>query len=152
MSPCPTYPSVSHPHTPGSKKFEPCLTWDVMHKRTPWGIILLLGGGVALAEGARESGLSLSIGTQLEGLSDVPKEVLLLLVCLMAGGMTELASNTATASMLLPILANLVCGMTEGRKGGRKGRWEEGKMGERVCIRRVRRGKEEENVREANLT
>lgn len=100
----------------GCKKLEPCLTWDVVHKRTPWGIVLLLGGGVALAEGAKQSGLSTFIGSKLAGLREVPKEVLQLVVCLLAGGMTELASNTATSSVLLPILANLVSEECEGRR------------------------------------
>lgn len=100
-------PSLVHSST-GSKRGEPCLTWEVVHKRVPWGIVILLGGGMALAEGAKKSGLSMYFGSLLANLKEIPKEALQLVVCLLAGGMTELASNTATASVLLPILANLV--------------------------------------------
>lgn len=99
-------PATSKP-VEGSKKVEGCLTWDAVHKKVPWGIVLLLGGGLALAEGAKSSGLSLYFGQQLVGVRELPKAALQVLVCLLAAGMTELASNTATAAILLPILANL---------------------------------------------
>ncbi|MPC78276.1 Solute carrier family 13 member 5 [Portunus trituberculatus] len=83
------------------------MSWEAVHKKVPWGIVLLLGGGLALAEGAKHSGLSIYFSQQLARLKDLPKEAVVVVVCLLAGGMTEFASNTATASILLPLLANL---------------------------------------------
>lgn len=92
----------------GSTKLEPCLTWDTLDKMVPWGIVILVGGSLALAEGAKKSGLSMLFSQQMIGARGLPKEALQVLVCLLAAGMTEITSNTATASILLPILANLV--------------------------------------------
>jgi sodium-dependent dicarboxylate transporter 2/3/5 len=73
--------------------------------RLPWGIILLFGGGFALATGFSASGLSLHIGESFRALGDIPIPVLLLVICLSVTFLTELTSNVATITMLLPILA-----------------------------------------------
>ncbi|MDX1315561.1 MAG: SLC13 family permease [Eudoraea sp.] len=73
----------------------------------PWEIILLFGGGFALASGFKESGLSLWFGQQLEWLSDMPPIVLILCISLLVTFLTEVTSNTATVETLLPILAGL---------------------------------------------
>lgn len=72
--------------------------------RLPWGIILLFGGGFALASGFSTSGLSLHIGESFRALGDIPIPVLLLVICLSVTFLTELTSNVATITMLLPIL------------------------------------------------
>jgi len=71
------------------------------------GIILLIGGGYALAEGFTKSGLSQFLGESLEVLEVFPVFILLLAVCASISGLTELTSNVATANMLLPILATI---------------------------------------------
>ncbi|XP_068207562.1 bromodomain-containing protein 8-like [Palaemon carinicauda] len=86
---------------------EGCLTWKVVHERTPWGIILLLGGGLAMAEAAKVSGLSAWLGYQLQYLGFMPKEAIVLFICFVTAMLTEVASNTATASVLLPVLKDL---------------------------------------------
>ncbi|MEO0733740.1 MAG: SLC13 family permease, partial [Bacteroidota bacterium] len=73
----------------------------------PWGILLLFGGGLALAAGFRESGLATWIGEQLTLLQAVPFLVLLLILIAVVNFLTEITSNVATAAMLLPILAAL---------------------------------------------
>ncbi len=73
----------------------------------PWGILLLFGGGLALATGFRQSGLADWIGTQLALLEAVPYLILILLLITAVNFLTEITSNVATASMLLPILAAL---------------------------------------------
>jgi len=73
----------------------------------PWGILLLFGGGFALAAGFQTSGLSAWAGglfTQLEG---APPLVLALVACLSLTLLSEFASNTATAQIALPILASV---------------------------------------------
>lgn len=76
-------------------------------KRVPWGILLLFGGGFALASGFQESGLTHWLGEQLKTLHFLPLGLIILIVCAMATFTTEFASNTAMASTLLPILASL---------------------------------------------
>lgn len=82
------------------------LGWDVA-KDVPWGILLLFGGGLAIAAGFGSSGLANWIGGQMSVLEGVN----FLLVILLAAGMvlflTEITSNTATATMILPVLASL---------------------------------------------
>ena len=73
--------------------------------RLPWDIVLLFGGGFALAHGFQVTGLSAFVGEQFAGLSDVSPIALIALTCLSLTFLTELTSNTATTEMLLPILA-----------------------------------------------
>ncbi len=76
-------------------------------ERIPWGIILLFGGGFALAEGFKESGLSVWIGERLTVLQHVHPLLILLVVVATITFLTELTSNTATVETFLPILAAL---------------------------------------------
>ena len=73
--------------------------------RLPWDIVLLFGGGFALAAGFQQTGLAQIIGNQFEALASLPTFVTILLVCLVLTFLTELTSNLATAEMILPILA-----------------------------------------------
>jgi sodium-dependent dicarboxylate transporter 2/3/5 len=76
-------------------------------KALPWHIVLLFGGGFALASGFKDSGLSQWFGIQLQGLGSLHPLGLVASLCLMITFLTELTSNTATAEMLLPILGSL---------------------------------------------
>ena len=82
------------------------MNWEAA-KAVPWGILLLFGGGLALAKGFDVSGLSDWIGEQFVVLADAPKLGLVASVVVVVAGLTELTSNTATASMTLPIMASL---------------------------------------------
>lgn len=73
--------------------------------RLPWNIVLLFGGGFALAAGFQQTGLAQLMGEQFQALSNLPAFAMILLVCLMITFLTELTSNTATTEMILPILA-----------------------------------------------
>ncbi|MFH1196165.1 MAG: SLC13 family permease [bacterium] len=75
--------------------------------KIPWDIVLLFGGGFAIAEGFVSSGLSKLIGQQLASFSGIHLLLLLLIVCFVVTGLSELTSNTATAQILLPVLASL---------------------------------------------
>jgi len=78
---------------------------DWKHARqVPWGILLLFGGGFAIAAGFEESGLTEWVGAQLSVLQNVPVPVLVAAVALMMTFLTEVTSNTASTQMLLPIL------------------------------------------------
>ena len=75
--------------------------------RLPWNIVLLFGGGFALAAAFQETGLAHLVGGRFEALGDLPVFVMILLVCLSLTFLTELTSNTATTEMILPILASV---------------------------------------------
>ena len=73
--------------------------------RLPWNIVLLFGGGFALAHGFQATGLARLIGDAFGGLGAVPPLLLILIICLVMTFLTELTSNTATTEMALPIFA-----------------------------------------------
>ena len=75
--------------------------------KVPWGIILLFGGGFALAEGFTSTGLSNFIGLKLQTMTDFSPIIIVAAVALVMTFLTELTSNTATAQMILPIMASV---------------------------------------------
>lgn len=74
-------------------------------EQVPWSIILLFGGGFALASGFANSGLSTYIGNQLQFFSEYNIIIVVIAVAFTMNFLTELTSNTATTQMILPILA-----------------------------------------------
>jgi solute carrier family 13 (sodium-dependent dicarboxylate transporter), member 2/3/5 len=82
------------------------LMWNDAEK-IPWGILLLFGGGLSLADAVQRSELAVWMGAQMSGLGSVPLPVLILLVSLMVIFLTEITSNTATAAALLPVMGAL---------------------------------------------
>ena len=77
-------------------------------KRVPWGILILFGGGLAIAKGFGTSGLSDFIAVQLGILlGDAEPLVIVISTIAFITGLTEVASNTATISLSLPIMASL---------------------------------------------
>ncbi|KPK38852.1 MAG: anion transporter [Gammaproteobacteria bacterium SG8_47] len=70
----------------------------------PWDILILFGGGFALAHGFSESGLTQWIASQLSALSGVHLSLLVLAVAVVVLFLTEVTSNTATATLILPVL------------------------------------------------
>jgi solute carrier family 13 (sodium-dependent dicarboxylate transporter), member 2/3/5 len=82
------------------------LDWATASK-LPWHILLLFGGGFALATGFKESGLSLWFGSRLTGFASLHPMLIIMVIALFMTFLTELTSNTATTEMLLPILAGL---------------------------------------------
>jgi solute carrier family 13 (sodium-dependent dicarboxylate transporter), member 2/3/5 len=83
---------------------ERLLDWETA-ARIPWGMLILFGAGIAIAEGFTQSGLSQSIGTALSGLAVLHVLVIMLCICLVVTFLTETTSNTATTTLLMPILA-----------------------------------------------
>jgi solute carrier family 13 (sodium-dependent dicarboxylate transporter), member 2/3/5 len=80
------------------------INWESAVK-LPWGILLLFGGGLALAEGFKTSGLAEWIGTQITQFEHLPLFALLFVLILAVNFLTEITSNLATTAMLLPIMA-----------------------------------------------
>ncbi|XP_071057867.1 solute carrier family 13 member 4 isoform X4 [Pseudochaenichthys georgianus] len=90
-----------------SDPMAPMITWKDFQKLMPWEIVILVGGGYALAAGCKVSGLSVWIGRQLEPMSGLPPWAVTLLACLLVSAVTEFASNPATLTVFLPILSAL---------------------------------------------
>ncbi|WP_146577597.1 SLC13 family permease [Neorhodopirellula pilleata] len=82
------------------------LDWQTA-ANVPWGILIMFGGGMALATGFQDSGLSQAIGGQLTFLAGSPTWVIVLSICFLVSFLTEITSSTATAMLLLPILAEM---------------------------------------------
>jgi len=80
------------------------MDWDTA-KALPWGLLVLFGGGLAIASAFNASGLSLALGEVLSGLANWPAVTMTLAICLSVTFLTEITSNTATTTLLMPILA-----------------------------------------------
>lgn len=95
---------------PSSKKGERLMNWQTARK-LPWGILVLFGGGLSIAAGFQSSGLAAWLGGLLQGLDNVNFIILLFAVSAMVNYLTEITSNVATATILLPILASIAIAM-----------------------------------------
>lgn len=84
---------------------ETILDWQTAVK-IPWGIILLFGGGLSIAKAFNLSGLAIWIGLKVTLLGALPLFVLLLIIISAVNFLTEVTSNIATVSMILPVLAS----------------------------------------------
>lgn len=80
------------------------LSWESAVK-LPWGVLILFGGGIALASAFVQSGLADIVAGNLSALAGLPPWMLILSVCLVVTFLTEVTSNTATSSLLMPLLA-----------------------------------------------
>ncbi len=83
---------------------ERLLRWEAA-RTIPWGVLILFGGGITIANGFMQSGLADQIAAQLDLLSRIPVWLMILSIALMVTFLTEVTSNTATASLLMPVLA-----------------------------------------------
>ena len=90
----------------GEKKGERLLDWKTANQ-IPWGMLVLVGAGLCLGEGFKQSGLSASIATIFSGIESLPVFALLLIVALLVTFLTEMTSNTATTNLLMPILGTV---------------------------------------------
>jgi len=80
------------------------LDWGTAVK-IPWGILLLFGGGIAMSAGFKATGLSTWLGERLTVLGALPTPLLIAAICLLVTFLSELTSNTATATIFMPIMA-----------------------------------------------
>ncbi|KAM5179833.1 solute carrier family 13 member 2-like [Mantella aurantiaca] len=85
----------------------PLLDWKTVNQKMPWNIVILLGGGFALAKGSEDSGLSSWLGEKLTPLQSIPPAAIALILCLLIATFTECTSNVATTTLFLPILASM---------------------------------------------
>ncbi|WP_416877243.1 SLC13 family permease [Litorimonas sp.] len=89
---------------PSGKDGENLMTWEDA-KRLPWGVLILFGGGLALATAMTSSGLTQWIGELLVPLGDVNIIILIIAITAMVIFLTELTSNLATTATFLPVMA-----------------------------------------------
>ena len=83
------------------------MDWKTAH-RLPWDMILLFGGGFALASGFKATELDKWLGLTLQGpLSEVPGWLVIMILCLMLTMLSELASNVATVNAIIPTVLAL---------------------------------------------
>ncbi len=80
------------------------LDWEDARK-IPWGLLLLFAGGIAIAKAFDSSGLSLELGNALATFTELPTPLMVLAIALCVTFMTEVTSNTAISTLLMPILA-----------------------------------------------
>lgn len=83
---------------------ERLLTWQAT-RDVPWSVMLLFAGGLSIATAFQETGLSQWVAEQLAAGTTLPPVLMVLMVCLLVTFLTEVTSNTASSSLLLPILA-----------------------------------------------
>lgn len=93
-----------------AERGRPVLAWDDT-RDLPWGVLLLFGGGLALARAFETSGLAQAIAGVVGVLGTVPTAVMLLAAGALFLALSELASNTAVAAMAMPILAATALGL-----------------------------------------
>ncbi len=91
---------------PSRQKGGALLDWTVS-RDLPWGVLLLFGGGLAIAAGFAETGLAQWIGEQLIVLEGMQMLLVVVFVTTFVLFLTEISSNTATATMIMPVLASL---------------------------------------------
>lgn len=89
---------------PANKTGERIIDWEDAVKM-PWGIIILFGGGMALATGFQETGLAEWFGDQISLFQDLSLFMLIVITVALVNFLTEVTSNTASTAMLLPIIA-----------------------------------------------
>ncbi|KFU94671.1 Solute carrier family 13 member 1, partial [Chaetura pelagica] len=87
--------------------YTPLITWKEFQSCMPWEIAILVGGGFALADGCEVSKLSEWVASKLTPLGSLPLWLVILISCLIVTSVTEVASNPATITIFLPILAPL---------------------------------------------
>lgn len=84
----------------------PLLQWEEA-KRIPWDVLLLFGGGLSLAAGMEASGLTARLAGSLAGLGGLPRPLIYLALAALVVALSELASNTAVAALMMPLVASL---------------------------------------------
>ncbi|XP_064612534.1 Na(+)/citrate cotransporter-like [Liolophura sinensis] len=87
------------------------LDWYTVTHKFSWGIVLLLGGGFALAKACQSSGLSELLASELTVFKGIPPWAICIIVTIMIAAITEVTSNVAIATIFLPILGQLSVGI-----------------------------------------
>ncbi|KAH0796046.1 Sodium:sulfate symporter transmembrane region family protein [Histomonas meleagridis] len=87
------------------RKWIPLLEWNYAQEKIPWTILFLFSGGFVLNQGFKDSGMDTWLGNVMKGLANLPLFVLLLAILCVTAVISTVASNTACANILIPIMA-----------------------------------------------
>ncbi|KAH7956748.1 hypothetical protein HPB52_012421 [Rhipicephalus sanguineus] len=93
-----------NPRKPGGRAI---ITWREASERAQWGIVILIGGAMCLAEGCKQSGLSAMLVHYLKGLDVLPHGLTVLVLCFITSALTEVTTNMAVSSILLPVVLEM---------------------------------------------
>ncbi|MFB2530570.1 SLC13 family permease [Paracoccus sp. p3-h83] len=96
---------------PGRGRGEMVLEWKDAEDGLPWGVLLLFGGGLSLANAIGATGLDQWFGAQVSGLGTLPVIALVAAITLLIMFLTEVTSNTATAATFIPVLGGVALGI-----------------------------------------
>ena len=91
---------------PAGEKNENLINWKEA-KKLPWDVLVLFGAGLAIAKGFANTDLTVWLGAQFSLLGFMPTALIVLLILAAINFLTEITSNTATASLILPLLITL---------------------------------------------
>ncbi|XP_074041119.1 protein I'm not dead yet [Leptinotarsa decemlineata] len=84
------------------------LTWKIVNQKMPWGLVFLLGGGFAMADGSKESGMSAMIAGWLREFGSLDRNYVMIIACCTVIVITQIfSSNVACATIVLPVMADL---------------------------------------------
>ncbi|CAG9772750.1 unnamed protein product [Ceutorhynchus assimilis] len=90
------------------KASEGLITWKIIQQRIPWGLVFLLGGGFAVADASKASGMSKLLGDTLVKVTELPKIYVMMVTCTFAAFITQFTgSNVAVANVILPVLSEM---------------------------------------------
>ncbi|KAH9372634.1 hypothetical protein HPB48_016322 [Haemaphysalis longicornis] len=95
------------PKNPRQPWGRPLMTWKEASDKAQWGVLILVGGGICLAEACKQSGFSVLLVGHLKSLAALPSELIVFLLCLAASMFTEVTSNVAVSSILLPVVVDM---------------------------------------------
>ena len=93
------------PKAPERESWSFLMDWKTLQSGMPWGILLLFGGGFALAGGFEQTGLSAWMGNILSGMAGLNPVFMIFLTCFLLMALTSVTSNTAVTIVALPVLA-----------------------------------------------
>ncbi|XP_017855827.1 PREDICTED: protein I'm not dead yet 2-like [Drosophila arizonae] len=94
------------PPFPG-RSMDACLSWIFLHHNTPWGLCFLLGGGFALAEGSKVSGMAKMLGDSLSFITVMPTAVIIAFIIVVSLFCTCFSANVAICNILIPIFSEM---------------------------------------------
>ncbi|XP_077532394.1 solute carrier family 13 member 2-like [Haemaphysalis longicornis] len=80
------------------------LSWEEACAKVHWGIVILIGGGLTLAEASKASGLSAILVNYLRALAVMPSYLVVIILCFLASFATQFTSNAAVGAIMLPIV------------------------------------------------
>ncbi|KAH8359461.1 hypothetical protein KR093_006949, partial [Drosophila rubida] len=90
------------------RTMDACISWNFIHNNMPWGLCFLIGGGFALAEGSKVSGMAKMLGESLSFVSTIPRDVVIGVTLLISIFCTTFSSNVAVCNILTPVFCEMV--------------------------------------------